>query len=198
VALGQLDGRKASAVLSLPEMPNSEVVVTISLVAPLAPRCWLEPDVKGSGGAVLAVIYPDESSLQQLWPSVEKPIEPTLEFIFLLDRSGSMSGSLIRKAADALQVFLRSLPSNCLFDIVGFGSRWESLFGSSVKYGADTLKTASEHVQGVQANFGGTEILQPLEAIFARELKKRPCAAHRGADRRRSQQHTACPGNYQK
>merc|ERR1719428_181270 len=106
------------------------------------------------------MLYPDEASMEQLFPKVEmeKPVEKNTEFVFLLDRSGSMSGSLIRKAADALQLFLRSLPSTCLFDIVGFGSRWESLFGGSVQYNAETLKTASDHVQHVQANLGGTEI----------------------------------------
>merc|ERR1712216_752000 len=59
-----------------------------------------------------------------------------------------------------------------MFDIVGFGSRFESLFGRSVTYNEETLKAASAHVQHVQPNLGGTEILQPLEAIFARELNQ--------------------------
>merc|ERR1719510_962200 len=37
-------------------------------------------------------------------------------------------------------------------------------------YGADTLKTASDHAQRVQADLGGTELLGPLQAIFKRPV----------------------------
>merc|ERR1719316_2390599 len=150
---------RAGATLTLPSMPDREIVMTVALAAPLEPRCWLEPATDGDAAAVLAVLHPDEASLRHLWPQVKAEDVCQREFVFLLDRSGSMSGYQIKKAADALQLFLRSLPSKCCFDIVGFGSTWESLFGSSVTYDAESLKKASEHVQHVQANLGGTELL---------------------------------------
>jgi len=169
ITLNKKDPTKMTAALRLPTMPNGDIVLTVGLAAPLDSRCWIEPHADGA--AVLAVLYPDEGQLQHLWPATAEMGEiedPPFEFIFVLDRSGSMSGGQIRKAADALQLFLRSLPPSCCFDIIGFGSHWESLFGKSVSYGAETLKTASEHAKCVQADLGGTELLSPLRAIFLR------------------------------
>ena len=46
-------------------------------------------------------------------------------FIFLVDRSGSMSWTdRIKIARDALTLFMRSLPKNCTYSIISFGSRF--------------------------------------------------------------------------
>jgi hypothetical protein len=55
------------------------------------------------------------------------------------------------------------------FQIVSFGSSFSMLFpdGGAV-YSEETLAEATRHITGVSANMGGTEILQPLEAVFSR------------------------------
>ena len=53
------------------------------------------------------------------------------EFIFVLDRSGSMSGSRMKMAREALIFFLKSLPEQCFFNIVSFGSNYKSMYGQS-------------------------------------------------------------------
>ena len=45
-------------------------------------------------------------------------------FLFLIDRSGSMSGSYIRTAREALKLFIQSLPMDCTFSICSFGSNF--------------------------------------------------------------------------
>ena len=45
-------------------------------------------------------------------------------YIFLVDRSGSMSGSKMEMTKEALKLFIQSLPSGCLFEIVSFGSNF--------------------------------------------------------------------------
>eukprot|EP00443_Scrippsiella_acuminata_P106998 CAMPEP_0115749294 /NCGR_PEP_ID=MMETSP0272-20121206/94112_1 /TAXON_ID=71861 /ORGANISM="Scrippsiella trochoidea, Strain CCMP3099" /LENGTH=861 /DNA_ID=CAMNT_0003194329 /DNA_START=69 /DNA_END=2654 /DNA_ORIENTATION=+ len=160
----------ASASLDLPSMPTAEIVIQVTAATPLVSRCWLEPNsCSGGGAAALAVLYPEESALQKLLPQRQEPLRT--EFIFVLDRSGSMCGDGIQKAAEALQLFLKSLPQDCLFNIVGFGSTYQSLFGAkSASYNAETLQMASEHAEQVHADLGGTEMLQPLEFIFAQAL----------------------------
>lgn len=94
------------------------------------------------------------------------------EMIFLVDRSGSMSGSRINQVRDTLQIFLRSLPEGTLFNIIGFGTRFDKLFPESKEYNENSLQIAVQHVEKMSANLGGTNLLNPLQAIFAEKCKE--------------------------
>ena len=88
------------------------------------------------------------------------------EFVFLVDRSGSMRGSYIKSASETLVLFLKSIPPGCRFNIIGFGSRFTSLFPTSVVYNQENLDVAIRHAESMNADLGGTELLGPLEHIF--------------------------------
>ena len=92
------------------------------------------------------------------------------EFIFLVDRSGSMRGSYIKSASETLVLFLKSIPPGCSFNIIGFGSSYTSLFPESVSYNEESLEDAIRHAESLQADLGGTELLSPLKHIFSRCL----------------------------
>ena len=92
--------------------------------------------------------------------------EAACEFIFLVDRSGSMSGGFIRSARETLVLFLKSLPEGNYFNIIGFGTRFEKLFPQSVPYTQETLDKATEHAEKMQADMGGTNLIQPLQYVF--------------------------------
>ena len=64
------------------------------------------------------------------------------DYIFLIDRSGSMSGSPIQLAVGALKLFLHSLPLGSKFNVVSFGTDFKKLFPNSVEYNEDNLKIA--------------------------------------------------------
>ncbi|XP_043846752.1 von Willebrand factor A domain-containing protein 5B1 [Dromiciops gliroides] len=87
------------------------------------------------------------------------------EFIFLIDRSGSMSGININRVKDALILILKSLMPTCLFNIIGFGSTFKTLFPSSQVYNEESLATACDNIQHLRADMGGTNILSPLKWI---------------------------------
>ncbi|XP_035799985.1 von Willebrand factor A domain-containing protein 5B1 [Amphiprion ocellaris] len=88
------------------------------------------------------------------------------EFIFLIDRSGSMSGVNINRVKDAMVVILKSLVPGCLFNIIGFGSTFKSLYTTSQNYEEDALALACEYVRKIRADMGGTNILAPLSWIL--------------------------------
>ncbi|CAG8591291.1 17200_t:CDS:2 [Dentiscutata erythropus] len=100
--------------------------------------------------------------------------EAMSELIFVIDRSGSMQGGPIKKASEALQLFLRSLPENCLFNVVSFGSRFDSLFKKSQPYSEGSFSKALKRAQEMDANYGGTEIYNPLQWVFENSRNDMP------------------------
>lgn len=94
------------------------------------------------------------------------------EFLFLLDRSGSMEGVRINKAKEALAYFLRSLPQDSFFNVWSFGGDYKPLFEESKPYSDESLKQALATIQGFQADMGGTEIAGPLTQILTTEAMK--------------------------
>lgn len=81
--------------------------------------------------------------------------------------SGSMMGPKIEKTAEALGLFLRSLPRDCYFNVISFGSTFSPLFkDSSEAYNASTLNKAIALSRDLDASMRGTEILGPLKWAF--------------------------------
>lgn len=87
------------------------------------------------------------------------------EIIFVADRSGSME-SKIPSLKNVMNVFLRSLPSKCSFNIASFGFNPVWLWPSSEKYNQKNLDIASRHVASFGANLGGTEIFKALQSVL--------------------------------
>ena len=103
--------------------------------------------------------------------TLETNMEPA-EFIFLLDRSYSMSGRSIKTAKEAIILFLHSLPPKSKFNIVSFGNNYESIFEGSINYDQESMEKAEEIIKGFDADLGGTEIYKPLKAIFKGKKSK--------------------------
>lgn len=93
------------------------------------------------------------------------------EIVFVCDRSGSMQLTRIELAKQALKVFLKSLPIGVKFNICSFGSSYSFLWEKSASYNQQTLDEAMNHVSSFAANYGGTEMLQPLRATIERRYK---------------------------
>lgn len=91
------------------------------------------------------------------------------EFVFILDRSGSMSGSRIRVALEALELFIRSIPPNSKFNIVSFGSSHQLMYDKSVTYNNDNMQDAINKIRSFKADFGGTELFNPIKFTVSQE-----------------------------
>ena len=88
------------------------------------------------------------------------------EYIFVLDRSGSMYGSRIEKAKQSLILFIKSLPSDSYFNIFSFGSRGEKMFTNSVRYRNQEILSAVQKVNTFDADLGGTEVFSALYEVL--------------------------------
>ncbi|KAL0565710.1 hypothetical protein V5O48_016313, partial [Marasmius crinis-equi] len=88
-----------------------------------------------------------------------------MEYIFLVDRSGSMDGQRIQLVREALVVLLRGLPTKgTTFNIFSFGSSSTKFWNSSQEYTQSNLDAATKHVDSMKADYGGTEIASALKS----------------------------------
>ncbi|CAJ0947371.1 unnamed protein product [Ranitomeya imitator] len=131
----------------------------------------------GISDAEAGSIMGDSIVMLNFYPGFPETQEQSVcgEFIFVVDRSGSMECPMnsepnapqrIQSAKETLVLLLKSLPLGCYFNIYGFGSNFESFFSESVEYTQNSLDDAVEKVNQMQADFGGTEILEPLQKIY--------------------------------
>ncbi|NXG40308.1 VW5B1 protein, partial [Dromaius novaehollandiae] len=94
------------------------------------------------------------------------------EFVFLVDRSGSMSAVDISRVKDALLVVLKSLRPACLFNVVGFGSTFKALFPASQTYCEESLAVACESVKKIRADMGAANVFSPLKWVVRQPIHR--------------------------
>ena len=90
------------------------------------------------------------------------------EFIFIIDRSGSMGwgNNRIETAKEALRLFIQSIPPGSKFNVISFGSDHKCLFNKSQEYNKKSLENALKKISNFKADFGGTNLYGPIkEAI---------------------------------
>jgi hypothetical protein len=90
------------------------------------------------------------------------------EFIFILDRSGSMEGLKMLHLRTAMIIIMTSLHPDTIFNIVGFGSTFDYLFpeGSQLVSDQGAYDAALSYIDAMGANFGGTELLSPIQDVL--------------------------------
>eukprot|EP00118_Oscarella_pearsei_P020095 m.216421 g.216421 ORF g.216421 m.216421 type:complete len:236 (+) comp39869_c0_seq3:3447-4154(+) len=156
------DGYKVTVVRLAEEHKfNEDLVVTIKPKNVHEPHAVVEMRTAGSRNdplanpAVALNYFPDFSTT-----------DAVSELIFVIDRSGSMGGTYIEAAKETLMLFLKSIPDDCHFNVIGFGSTFEKLFPESVLYDQTSLDKAASHTKRLEADLDGTELLPPLREIF--------------------------------
>ena len=87
-------------------------------------------------------------------------------FIFLVDQSGSMSGTCINLVRKALLLFVQSLPKKSYFQLIGFGSNFKKYNQEPAIYNKDNLNNIINIINGLEADMGGTDISSPLREIY--------------------------------
>lgn len=156
-------GRKAAVSLAGKDVQlDSDFVLNVELEKPLEPRVVACHD--GEGYALMVRLKPEFP------PAKAQPCD----VIFILDRSGSMQGESIREARAALLLGIKSLREGDRFDVIGFGTGSERVFGKLTDYDDESAEKAVAATSTWEADLGGTEILQPLRTALLDTTKSRP------------------------
>jgi len=142
-------------------IPDHDFVLRYALVGETAQAsAWTSHDQDGD--TLLAALFP---------PALpEDFVPPQREFVFVLDRSGSMSGEPIAQARNALRACLRSLNPGDTFRILLFDDKLE-WYGSKAAQMTQVEITRADKYIGAVEGRGGTEILQALQAVFDQKLE---------------------------
>jgi hypothetical protein len=77
-----------------------------------------------------------------------------------------MSGDSIEIASKALLLFLQSLPKGSYYQIIGFGSSFETYDKEPKEYNEENIKNSITLINQLKANLGGTNIYDPLKFIY--------------------------------
>ena len=154
------DGERAAVVKlkNQSTLPNRDFVLDFRVAGERLKSNLLthrDPET-GEGYFTLMVIPPKDAALVP---------RQAMEMVFVLDCSGSMQGSPLRQAKDAVLVALDRLGANDTFQIIRF-SDTASQFGTKPVLATErNLTAARNYVSGLRAN-GGTEMINGVRAAL--------------------------------
>jgi len=135
---------------------DRDLVVTFELEESDEPQIYVEQSDTYNTMALMLSIVPD-------LPTIEMGSFPQ-EYIFVVDRSGSMSDK-VGQVRLALSAVLEILPLGTMFNFVGYGTSYNPLFSSSQLI--DThLTEGLSYASNLQADMGGTEVLPALQFVL--------------------------------
>ena len=153
----RLDERRAQVRLAGDHVPNKDFVLRYPAAdEDVGARAWLS--ASPSGAKLLLTLVP---------PALTDDAEPPpREFVFVLDRSGSMSGGPLAEAKNALRACLRTLGERDSFALLAFDDRLEWLREGCVPFTQRAVDDADRWLDRLEAR-GGTEIAGALGAALS-------------------------------
>ncbi len=159
----RLDERRFQVRLSGEQTPDHDFVLRYPVAGEQSQAAsWTSK--KDGGAFFLATLVP---------PALEHESEPLpREFVFVLDRSGSMSGEPILQARNALRACLRALNPDDTFRILLFDNELEWFQPEPLAVTQEHVDRADAYLEKVQGR-GGTEIVRALEAVLSAPADER-------------------------
>jgi len=130
----------------------------LNIKAPQATRSFVQCGADGEGVAAVA-------SFQPFFPGLQQP--RPLNLAIVIDCSGSMQGDSMIQAKRALEGILDALQANDCVTLVAFGSTTRVLSDRLLPCNKTNLAKARRFAKELDANMGGTEIGQALQAAYA-------------------------------
>ena len=148
------DGRQHVELASGTTIPNKDFVLEAQQAEGTQPKTalFLSPEKESGETYFLLTAFP---------PTVQPTKRVPLEMLYLIDISGSMSGTSIQQAREALlQAFDRLTPAD-RFGIVAFNHYYYEFASQPLTASPENVAAARRYVQGLEAG-GGTEMLPAL------------------------------------
>ena len=156
VEITRMDERRFGVRLLGNTIPNKDFVLRYR-VAEAALRAAACTSISEGGATVLITALP---------PRLTDEFEPSPhEFIFDIDRSGSMSGEPLLQARNALRSCLRSMGPQDTFNIQAFDDRIEWFSQSANPVAQASVERADKWLEGIDAR-GGTDILGAIDSVL--------------------------------
>jgi Ca-activated chloride channel family protein len=148
------DGRQRIELARGATLPNKDFVLEVQQSESAQPRAalFLSPASDSGETHFLLAAYP---------PSVQPAKRLPVEMLYMIDVSGSMAGTSIQQAREALQQALDRLGPDDRFGILAFSSGYHEFASEPLTATAENLAAARRFVQHLQAD-GGTEMLPAL------------------------------------
>jgi Ca-activated chloride channel homolog len=158
ISVTHLDERRFQVQLAAGEqIPNKDFVLRYATAQKQSRLAsWVSPE--NGNGCFLVMLVP---------PAIEEYEQPVArEFVYVLDRSGSMSGMPIAQAVNALKASLRTLQPGDQFRILLFDNKIDWYKGGQpIPFNQDEIDQADRFLSAVQGR-GGTEIVKAIQAVL--------------------------------
>jgi Ca-activated chloride channel homolog len=148
------DGRKRVDLARGSTIPNKDFVLELKQSASTHAKTalFLSPNKDSKESQFLLAAFP---------PTVEPTKRVPVEMLYMIDVSGSMDGTSIQQAREALIQALDRLNPSDRFGILAFSSGYREFASEPLVASAENVATAKRFVQRLRAE-GGTEMLPAL------------------------------------
>ena len=156
----QRGGRAVATLRQADAIPNKDFVLRYRVASKEPTAAAFTYRQGGQPGTVLLTVTPQG----MVAPDTVVP----RELLFVFDRSGSMSGTAIVQARNALRACLRALNEGDLFNIFPFDHQVEQFQPESQPFTQASIDGADAYIAGIDAR-GGTEILGALKHALAQQ-----------------------------
>ena len=88
-------------------------------------------------------------------------------FIIIIDQSGSMSGNPIETLKQSIIMFLKNLPYNSYFQLIGFGSTFKVYNEQPYLFNDNNINKILLEIKKIKADLGGTNLYKPLYYVYS-------------------------------
>jgi Ca-activated chloride channel family protein len=157
------DGRQRVELENGATIPNRDFVVEAQQAQGISPRMGLFLSPDGSGEThFLLTAFP---------PTVQPRERVPMEMLYMIDVSGSMEGTSIEQAREALLQALDRLSPNDRFAILAFNNTYEEFAQEVLPASTENLAAARRYVKNLRAS-GGTEMLPALVHLMQKPVTK--------------------------